>query len=109
MSMQRPSIEPPPRSANYTSIIIRNSNLDYHHLLRVIESAKRLEEFTYAVGGRGSIDGIISMFSLDHIFRALLLHADSLVNLDLDVEAETPLAGTFDSTLGQSFFGSSDD
>jgi hypothetical protein len=49
------------------------------------------------------------MFSLDHIFRALLLHADSLVNVDLDVEAETPLAETFDSTLGQRFFGSSDD
>ncbi|KAJ5672641.1 hypothetical protein N7507_001768 [Penicillium longicatenatum] len=108
MSMQRPSIEPPPRSANYTKITIRNSNIDYHHLVRVIESAKRLEEFTYAVGGRGSTDGMLSMFSPDHVFRALLLHADSLVHLDLDVEAETPLAETFDPTLGQHFFGNMD-
>lgn len=67
--------------------------------MRVIESAKRLEDFTYAVGGRGSTDGMLSMFSPDHVFRALLLHADSLIDLDLDVEAEIPLAETFDPTL----------
>lgn len=108
MITQRPSIEPPPRSANYTKITIRNSNIDYYHLVRVIESAKRLKEFTYAVGGRGSTDGMLSIFSPDHVFRALLLHADSLVYLDLDVEAETPLAETFDPTLGQHFFGNID-
>ncbi|KAJ5753979.1 uncharacterized protein N7511_008132 [Penicillium nucicola] len=99
-STERPSIEPPPRSANYTSITIRNSNVDYHYLVRIIESARRLEEFTYAVGGRGSMDGMLSMFSPDHVFRALLLHADSLITLDLDVEAETPLEVTFDPSLG---------
>ncbi|KAJ5676678.1 uncharacterized protein N7477_002311 [Penicillium maclennaniae] len=102
MSTQTPSIEPPPRSANYIRITIRNSNSNYHHLVRVIESAKWLEEFTYAVGGRGSIDP-------DHVFRALLLHADSLVHLDLDVGAETSLAETFDPILGQQFFSNSDD
>ncbi|KAJ5384732.1 hypothetical protein N7517_002643 [Penicillium concentricum] len=109
MSTHRSSIQPPPRSANYTSITIRNSNIDYHHLVRVIESAKRLEAFTYAVGGRGSRDGILSMFSPDHVFQALLLHADSLVHLDLDVEAETSLAETFDPTFRKHFFGNSDD
>ncbi|KAJ5971870.1 uncharacterized protein N7479_001788 [Penicillium vulpinum] len=109
MSTQSPSIEPPPRSANYTSITIRNSNVDYQYLVRAIESAKRLEEFTYAVGGRGSSDGMFSMFSPDHVFRALFLHTDSLVHLDLDVEAETPLAETFDPTLGQYLFDDSND
>ncbi|KAJ5390946.1 uncharacterized protein N7496_002014 [Penicillium cataractarum] len=109
MSTQSSSIEPPPRSGNYTSLTIRNSSVDYHHLVRVIESAKRLEEFTYAIGGRGSPDGSLSIFSTDHVFRALLLHADSLVHLDLDVEAEIPLAETFDPTLGQHFFGNGDD
>lgn len=109
MSTEAPSIEPPPRSANYTSITIRNSSIDYHDLVRVIESAKRLEEFTYAIGGRGSTDGGFSDFSLDHILRALILHADSLVHLDLDVEAETPLAHIFDPTLRQLVFGNGDD
>jgi hypothetical protein len=80
--------------------------LDYHHLVRVIESAKRLEEFTYAVGGRGSSDGSLSIFSPDHVLRALLLHGHSLLHLDLDVEAETPLAEAFDPSLGQAFFAS---
>lgn len=52
---------------------------------------------------------MLSMFSPDHVFRALLLHAGSLVHLDLDVEAETPLPEIFDSTLGQQFFGNSED
>lgn len=98
------SVVPPPRSANYTKITIRNSNMDYHHLVKTIESAKRLEEFTYAVGGRGSRDGGMSMFSPDHVLRALLLHVDSLLHLDLDVEAETPLAHIFDFSLEQFFF-----
>lgn len=109
MSSQSPSIEPPRRSANYTNITIRNSNVEYHHLVRVIESAKRLEGFTYAVGGRGSSDGSLSIFSPDHVFRALLSHADSLVHLDLDAEAEIPLAETFDPTVGQNFFDDGDD
>jgi hypothetical protein len=48
MGTESASVEPPPQSGNYTKITIRNSSLDYHHLVRVIESAKRLEEFTYA-------------------------------------------------------------
>ncbi|KAF4235731.1 hypothetical protein CNMCM8980_003225 [Aspergillus fumigatiaffinis] len=106
MGTESPSVEPPPQSGNYTKITIRNSSLDYHHLVRVIESAKRLEEFTYAVGGRGSSDGSLSIFSPDHVLRALLLHGHSLLHLDLDVEAETPLAEAFDPSLGQAFFAS---
>ena len=49
---------------------------------------------------------MLSMFSPDHVLRALLLHGDSLLDLDLDIEAETPLAETFDSSVGQTFFAS---
>ncbi|KAJ5514293.1 hypothetical protein N7463_003845 [Penicillium fimorum] len=49
------------------------------------------------------------MFSLDHVFRALFLHVDSLVHLDLDAEAETPLPETFDPTPGQYFFDNSNE
>lgn len=90
------SVVPPPRSANFTKITIRNSNMDFHHLVRTIESAKRLEEFTYAVGGRASRDGGESIFSPEYVLRALLLHGDSLLHLDLDVEGEISAAQTFD-------------
>jgi hypothetical protein len=77
--------------------------------MRFIESAKRLKEFTYAIGGRGSSDGMLSNFIPDHVLRALLMHADSLVHLDLDVEAELPLVHIFDSTLRQHLLDDSED
>ncbi|RAO69287.1 uncharacterized protein BHQ10_005299 [Talaromyces amestolkiae] len=91
------SVIPPPRSANYTKITIRNSNMDLHHLVRIIESARRLEEFTYAVGGRASRDGVglIKFFSLEHVLRALLLHGESLLHLDLDMEGDISLTQIF--------------
>ncbi|KAJ5786464.1 uncharacterized protein N7503_011676 [Penicillium pulvis] len=87
--------ELPPQSANYTSITIRISAMEYYHLVPLIKSAKRLEEFTYAVGGRRPIARAPCIFRPDGVFQALHSHADSLTNLDLDVEAETPLAVTF--------------
>lgn len=99
MGTEDRSIEPPPRSAYYSKITIRNSNIDSRYLVRTIESAKLLEELTYAIGGRGSSDGGWSNFIPDHVLRALLIHADSLVHLDLDVEAELPLVHIFDPTL----------
>lgn len=87
--------ELPPQSANYTSITIRNSIMEYYHLVPLIKSAKRLEEFTYTVGGRRPIGRARCIFRPDDVFQALHSHAGSLTNLDLDVEAETPLAVTF--------------
>ena len=102
------SIMPPPRSANYSKITIRNSNVDSRYLVRTIQSAKRLEEFTYTIGGRGSSDGM-SSFIPDHVLRALLMHADSLVHLDLDNEAELPLVHLFDPTLREYLLNESED
>ncbi|KAJ5151410.1 uncharacterized protein N7482_010662 [Penicillium canariense] len=108
METESPSIEPPPRSANYSKIIIRNSNIDSRYLVRTIESAKQLKEFTYAIGGRGSSDGM-GNFIPDHVLQALFIHADSLVHLDLDVEAELPLVHIFDPTLRQYLLDDSED
>lgn len=104
MDTENFSVVPPPRSANYTQITIRNSNLDYHHLVRVINSSKRLEAFTYAVGGRASRDAGYSIFSPNHVLRALLSYSDSLLHLDLDAEEEARLAETFDRSRRQSIF-----
>jgi hypothetical protein len=101
MEAENYSVVPPPRSANYTKITIRNSNLHYHYLVKTIESAKRLGEFTYAIGGRASRDGGLSIFSPEHVLRALLSHRDSLLHLDLDVEAEIFPAQTFNPSLRQ--------
>lgn len=97
MTVVIPNTVPPRRSANYTSITIQDPNIDYCHLVQVIESAKRLKEFTYTAGGRGKRRPIRNL-SLDHVFQALLLHAESLMNLNLNVEAETQLAETFNPT-----------
>ncbi|KAF9890814.1 hypothetical protein FE257_005385 [Aspergillus nanangensis] len=109
MTPKESSDQPPAGSANYTRIIIRNSSLDYPYLVGAIESAKQLEEFTYAIGGRGARHGLLGMFSPNHVLRALLLHRDSLVHLDLDVEAETLLHHIFDPTLRQQFPFSDDE
>jgi hypothetical protein len=109
MDTEGRSIQPPPRSANYSKITIRNSNLDSQYLARTIESAKQLKEFTYAIGGRGSSDRMWSNFIPDQVLKALLMHADSLVHLDLDVEAELPLVHIFDPTLRQYLLDDSED
>ncbi|KAF3384827.1 hypothetical protein F1880_001968 [Penicillium rolfsii] len=103
------SIVPPPRSANYSKIIIRNSNIDSRYLVRTIQSAKRLEEFTYAIGGRGGSGHGTSNFIPDHVLQALLMHADSLVHLDLDNEAELPLVHIFDPNLREYLLNESED
>lgn len=94
-SMELQVHELPPQSANYTSITIRNSVMEFYHLVPLIKSAKRLEEFTYAVGGRRPVGRTPCIFRPDDVFRALHSHADSLTNLDLDVETETQLAVIF--------------
>jgi hypothetical protein len=108
MDTENFSVVPPPRSANYTQITIRNSNLDYHHLVRVINSSKRLEAFTYAIGGRASRDDGYSIFSPNHVLQALVSHGDSLLHLDLDVEAEISPAQTFDPSLRRYLFEDDD-
>ncbi|EAW18941.1 uncharacterized protein NFIA_088970 [Aspergillus fischeri NRRL 181] len=84
-----PSVEPPPRSGNYTCITIQHSSLSYPYLVYIIESAKRLEKFTYGIGGHSSWNGMLTPFHPEHVFRALFVHRASLRQLDLDVEEET--------------------
>jgi hypothetical protein len=91
------SVRLPPRSANYSKIAIRNSILDYHHHVNIIESAKLLKEFTFTVGGRGSSDRSGRILSPDHIFKSLFIHRDTLESLDLDMEAEVEVRPFFDS------------
>lgn len=98
------SIQPPPLSANYTSIIIRNSMIDSNHLACAIDSAKRLEEFTYAIGGRAWNGRRVSSFDQNEVFRALFRHRDHLQHLDLDVEADTLVYHIFRRSLGEYSF-----
>jgi hypothetical protein len=86
-----PSVEPPPRSGNYTCVTIQHSSLSYPYLVYTIESAKRLEKFTYGIGGRSSWNGMLTPFHPERVFRALFAHRASLRQLDLDVEEETRL------------------
>ncbi|EAW12413.1 uncharacterized protein ACLA_063830 [Aspergillus clavatus NRRL 1] len=102
------SVRPPSRSANYTKIVIRNSSIDYHYLTDAIDSAKRLKEFTFSVGGHASIDGSFRLFYPDAVFGSLLLHRNTLEHLDLDVDGEIPLRESFDPSLGQYFFADDD-
>jgi hypothetical protein len=86
-----PSVEPPPRSGNYTCISIQHSSLHCPYLVFTIESAKRLEKFTYGIGGRFSRNGMLISFHPECVFWALFAHRASLRRLDLDVEGQTRL------------------
>lgn len=84
-----PSVEPPPQSGNYTCIPIQHSSLHCPYLVYTIESAKRLEQFTYGIGGRFSRNGMLISFHAECVFRALFAHRATLRQLDLDVEGQT--------------------
>jgi hypothetical protein len=86
-----PSVDPPPRSGNYTCITIQHSSLHCPYLVYTIESAKRLEKFTYGIGGRFSRNDMLISFHPECVFRALFAHRTSLRQLDLDVEGQTRL------------------
>ncbi|KAF4279576.1 hypothetical protein CNMCM8057_004427 [Aspergillus fumigatus] len=84
-----PSVEPPTQSGNYTCISIQHSSLHCPYLVYTIESAKRLEQFTYGIGGRFSRNGMLISFHPECVFRALFAHRATLRQLDLDVEGQT--------------------
>ncbi|KAF7128530.1 hypothetical protein CNMCM5793_003318 [Aspergillus hiratsukae] len=87
----RSSIELPPRTANYSKIEIRHSDVNYLHLIHTIRSAKSLKEFAYTIGGYGSMDDSFAIFIPDVLFRSLLEYWETLEYLDLDFEADLPL------------------
>lgn len=88
---ENPSVRLPPRSANYTRIIIRHSMLDYHYHSNLIESAKVLKEFTFSIGGRASSDSSLRIISPDRLLRSLLIHRGTLDHLDLNMEDHVSL------------------
>lgn len=85
------SIELPPRTANYSKIEIRPSNVNHLYLIHTIRSAESLREFTYTIGGYGNRDDSIAMLNPDVLFRSLLEYWETLDYLDLNVEADLPL------------------
>lgn len=80
------SVRLPPRSANYSRIIIRYSILDSEVYTNVIESAKALREVTFSIGGRASSDGSFCPVYPTRLFKSLFEHRKTLEHLDLDVE-----------------------
>ncbi|RHZ69889.1 hypothetical protein CDV55_103988 [Aspergillus turcosus] len=109
---KRSSIELPPRTANYSKIEIRHSNVNYLYLIHTIRSAKSLKEFAYTIGGYGSTDDSIAMLNPDVLFRSLLEYWETLEYLDLDVEADLPLEGLsfrdYRSQYGPAYFHESE-
>ncbi|KAL3485192.1 hypothetical protein BJX62DRAFT_243179 [Aspergillus germanicus] len=80
--------DPVPRSsAKYSRISIQHSCLSPNGLCGAIESATRLEELVYSIGGRDSPDGLHSMVDLYAYLTSLLMHKDSIERLDLSVDA----------------------
>ncbi|OGM47957.1 hypothetical protein ABOM_002750 [Aspergillus bombycis] len=82
------SIELEPRSTNFKKVYIRNSNYSSGSLAEIIKSCRRLEEFEYSIGGRGSVDGSHAMFIERHLLDALLYHTNTLQKLEVDVDEE---------------------
>ncbi|OGM46530.1 hypothetical protein ABOM_004567 [Aspergillus bombycis] len=78
---------PPPRSANYTDIML------YHCIVQrpeeldiIIQSAKRLKRFAFTVGGRSELGGDVTMVSSIYTLEFLLTHRHTLEELDLDIQ-----------------------
>lgn len=76
----------PPRSANYSKIELQHCSLSLPCLVYTIQSVRRLDEFTYTVGGRATRSDMLTSFHPERVFRALFPYRSSLCKLDLDVE-----------------------
>ncbi|RAQ54054.1 hypothetical protein AFGD_005474 [Aspergillus flavus] len=97
---------PPPRSANYTDIML------YHCIMHspeeldiIIQSAKRLRKFAFTVGGRFELDYDVSPVSAIHLLKSLLTHQHTLEELDLDIQAHVTFREMFDEDRGASWGG----
>jgi hypothetical protein len=78
----------PVSSSNIRDIEIIHSNVESKHLAVLISATKRLEQFTYATGGRCYLNRGKARFDPRTIIKALLLHRESLEVLDLDVDSQ---------------------
>ncbi|KAE8308046.1 hypothetical protein BDV41DRAFT_552648 [Aspergillus transmontanensis] len=78
---------PPPRSANYTDIMLYHCNMQTPEELDIIiQSSKRLRKFAFTVGGRSELEGDVTMVSPIYTLESLLTHRHTLEELDLDIQ-----------------------
>ncbi|KAF7529233.1 hypothetical protein PCG10_007943 [Penicillium crustosum] len=89
-------IPPPPRSANYSKISFTHSVMQSWDLCRIIESAKALKCFTSAIGGRQYPGGGHPMLHVTPILKSLWIHRQTLEELNLDMESQTPRQELYD-------------
>ncbi|KAB8211631.1 hypothetical protein BDV34DRAFT_87040 [Aspergillus parasiticus] len=88
---------PPPRSANYTDIMLYHCNMQTPEELDIIiQSAKRLRKFAFTVGGRSDLDGDVAMVSPIYTLESLLTHRHTLEELDLDIQGHVWFREIFD-------------
>jgi hypothetical protein len=78
----------PPLTSNLHHIELVHSVLPTMFLCSIITSSKRLRHFTHSVGGRATLDTGNWNMGFPAIFRALLLHRESLESLDLDTDSD---------------------
>lgn len=77
-----------PLSSNLDKIELLHSVLPTMFLCTVISSSKTLRQFTHSVGGRATQDTGNWHMAFPAIFRALLIHRESLESLNLDTDAD---------------------
>ncbi|KAJ1716337.1 hypothetical protein NYO67_1475 [Aspergillus flavus] len=97
---------PPPRSANYTDIMLHHCIIHSPEELDIIiQSAKRLRKFAFTVGGRFELDYGVSPVSPIQLLESLLTHRHTLEELDLDIQAHVTFREMFDEDRGASWGG----
>lgn len=77
-----------PLSSNLDHIELLHSVLPTMFLCSIIASSKILRHFTHSVGGRATQDTGNWHMAFPAIFRALLVHRESLESLNLDTDAD---------------------
>jgi hypothetical protein len=77
----------PPGISNLKRIHIGHSDISSSTLSALIRVCKALEEFSFSIGGRCSLDGGFHIMSPKVLGKALLIQKHSLKVLDVDVDA----------------------
>ncbi|EED14782.1 conserved hypothetical protein [Talaromyces stipitatus ATCC 10500] len=77
-----------PLTSNLGRIELLHSVLPTMFLCSIIASSKTLRHFTHSVGGRATQDTGNWHMAFPAIFRALLIHRESLESLNLDTDAD---------------------
>ena len=89
-------IPPPPRSANYSKVSFTHSLMESWDLCRIIGSAKTLKSFTSTIGGRLYPESGNPVLCVTPILKSLWIHRQTLEELNLDMESQTPRHELYD-------------